>query len=57
MARDYKGIGNQEMTAVILKCSGSTTTLEDRSEISQTQSRQDMMPGLQTSDRTGQQYV
>ena len=57
MARDYKGIGNQEMTAVILKCSESTTTLGDRSEISQTQSRQNMMLGLQTSDRTGQRYV
>lgn len=57
MARDYKGLGNQDMTAVILKCSGSTTTLGDRSEISQTQSRQDMMPESQTSDRMGQQYV
>jgi len=57
MARDYKGIGNQEMTAVLLKCSELTTTWGDKSEISQTPSKRDMTQELRISDRTVQRYV
>lgn len=57
MARDYKGIGNQEMTAVILKCSELTSISGEKKEQSQTQLKPDMTQELQTLDRTEQRYV